>query len=281
MFFSVVIPTCNRVDSLSNCINSLMPDKQRFDQAEYEIIVTDDGNSDNTRLFLGNHFPTVKWVKGPSRGPAANRNNGARAAIGKWLIFIDDDVTACDDLLNNYKKAILQYKDILAFEGAIFPDNWSKIKGIFSECPVNTEGGCFWTANVCILKSFFIGLSGFDEDYTMAAQEDQDFYLKIKRYFIPQFVAKAIVIHPVRKITKLHFLIRYKSRIDNYIIYINKNHTAIGYTSKCDIFKKKLREVFSYSKFYLTRYRPIDLIFIIALSIFYLPYLLYKVKLDK
>ena len=80
---SVVILTCERTELLAKCLRPLAH--------AAEIIVSDDGQSSSSRQLISNLFPRVKWISGPHRGPAANRNRGAHQATGEWLAFPDDD----------------------------------------------------------------------------------------------------------------------------------------------------------------------------------------------
>ena len=57
-----------------------------------EVIVVDEGSSDDTQSVLATEFPEVKVVRHDvARGPAAARNAGVAAAAGDWLFFWDDD----------------------------------------------------------------------------------------------------------------------------------------------------------------------------------------------
>src|SRR5205809_1112341 len=161
--FSVIVPTCNRNDLLGSCLDKLAPATQKTATDSYEIIVTDDSKENSAKEFIERSYPWVRWVKGPKKGPAANRNNGAKYAAHDWLIFIDDDCIPNENLLNEYLKAIKCYPDCRAFEGAIFPDSWESLKKDMAECPVNTDGGCFWSANICVEKSLFEKVGGFNE----------------------------------------------------------------------------------------------------------------------
>ena len=89
--FSVVIPTCHRNDALAACLERLAPGKQSLAAASYEVIVTDDGSRATSEAMLREKFPWAKWMAGPRRGPAANRNHGAKHANGNWIAFADDD----------------------------------------------------------------------------------------------------------------------------------------------------------------------------------------------
>src|SRR5450631_1375697 len=97
--FSVVIPTCGRNTMLVRCLESLRPGEQTVDPSSYEVIVTDDAREGTSEAMIREQFPWAQWVQGPSRGPAANRNNGARYARGEWLCLTDDDCVASKEWL--------------------------------------------------------------------------------------------------------------------------------------------------------------------------------------
>ncbi|MFX6040373.1 glycosyltransferase family A protein, partial [Acinetobacter baumannii] len=70
MYFSVIIPTCNRTELLDTCLSLLQLQELAVD---YEVIVSDDSNTNSTRLLINNKYPYVIWIQGPQQGPAANR----------------------------------------------------------------------------------------------------------------------------------------------------------------------------------------------------------------
>src|SRR5438132_703059 len=88
--FSIIIPTYNRNELLVKCLDALYHIKQKAN-INYEVIVTDDSIEGLAEEVTKEYNGFVKWCEGPHRGPAANRNNGARYANGEWLIFLDDD----------------------------------------------------------------------------------------------------------------------------------------------------------------------------------------------
>ena len=60
-FFSVVIPTCNRPKILHRCLTRLK--EQTLPQAiRFEILVGDDSQDDETRIFLEVHHPETRWI---------------------------------------------------------------------------------------------------------------------------------------------------------------------------------------------------------------------------
>jgi glycosyltransferase involved in cell wall biosynthesis len=65
----------------------------------HEVIVVDDGSPDDTAELVARDFPEVRLLRQPNAGPAVARNNGAQAATGDWLAFLDaDDVWLADKL---------------------------------------------------------------------------------------------------------------------------------------------------------------------------------------
>lgn len=223
MKLSVIIPTCNRNDLLGKCLDLLAPAKQTIAD-KYEVIVTDDSRENIAWDLIDKTYPWVKWAEGPKRGPAANRNNGAKMASGDWLVFIDDDCLPDKNLLQGYKNGIGQNAGVLAFEGAILPDDWELLKKDMSECPVNTSGGYFWSANICINGVVFKQIDGFDEDFLIAAQEDHDIYRRILGKTKVIFLNDAFVIHPVRKASLLKKIKEIPLSTRNWYVFEKKFH---------------------------------------------------------
>jgi GT2 family glycosyltransferase len=231
MMFSVVIPTCDRPDLLQLCLDALAADNR--EGSDYcETIVTDDGKSPVAPL-LEAKYPWVKWSRGPRRGPAANRNSGALHAKGDWLVFTDDDCVPRPGWLAHYRDAISSKKDARAFEGAIHPVG--DLDKDLAECPVNLFGDCFWSANVCISRELFFALKGFDEAYRIAAHEDQDIYIKLKKRTTVPFVKDAAVEHPVRYGTLTKSLREMKTRCLNWLYFAQTNIHELDYKNKLGI----------------------------------------------
>ena len=195
IFVSVVIPTYERTNDLRVCLHSLKEEFQ-VDSPNYEIIVTDDSRSDISRKMVEREFPDVSWGKGKQNGPAGNRNAGVSRATGEWIVFIDDDCIADKRYISAYCNAILQNPETILFEGKIYPDRprrtWAEC------CPENSNGGMFWTSNLCVRKSTFLEIGGFDERFRVA-YEDIDFAYRIKsKGFKSRFIKNASVCHPWR-----------------------------------------------------------------------------------
>lgn len=197
---SIIIPTCNRNQLLSKCLVRLAPGQQTLSTSEYEVIVTDDSPSQGSQALCLELYPWVRYTIGPRKGPAANRNHGAKLATGEWLVFLDDDCIPDYGILQAYKTQILQNPDIFVFEGAISPIG---LQIAFNEeCPINETGGCLWSCNFCIKKCFFQNVGCFEEAYPFPAMEDVDLRLRVNPKTTILFCAGARVSHPWKKVDK-------------------------------------------------------------------------------
>ena len=85
---SVVIPTYNRAAFLVEAIESVLA--QTY--PNIEIIVVDDGSTDDTRQVIGRYGDRVRYIFQLNSGlPGAVRNVGIRNAVGKYVAFLDSD----------------------------------------------------------------------------------------------------------------------------------------------------------------------------------------------
>ena len=201
IFFSIVIPTYQRPDLISRCLSKLNH-QDISNEVKYEIIVGDDSGDEETRLLIEEKFSTVRWVRSPGRGPAANRNFGASHAKGEWVVFIDDDTEPHPEFLKGYFEMAStgQYK---VLEGKIIcPD---KRNSPFYRMPENLIGNIFASGNIAFQRSTFNKLGGFDEE--LEVMEDMEMAYRIRTRAIPYaFCPKAVVNHRAQKIGWTHMV---------------------------------------------------------------------------
>lgn len=195
MKISVIIPTCHRNERLALCLDRLAPGRQTLDASEYEVIVTDDGSRTTAEQMLRERFRWARWVAGPRRGPAANRNNGVRASRGDWLAFTDDDCLPETGWLAGFFQAALTRAEVL--EGKTICSEG--IRSCLDEAPVNLNGGGFPSCNLMIRRDTFERLGRFDEDFPFWC-EDQFMHSMVQRAgYSREFVGDAVVDHPRRR----------------------------------------------------------------------------------
>ena len=197
LIFSVIIPTYHRNDLLAKCLDCLIPGVQTLPNEKYEVIVSDDGFKTTAKKMIQEQYAWIKWIAGSRKGPAANRNNGAKFARGKWLVFTDDDCLPDPQWLEAYAKAIVDEHSHKVFEGRTYVDRPRKSLGEVS--PINEAGGYLWSCNFSIEKQLFESINGFDERFPYAAMEDVDLnYRLTKAGYKSSFVNTASICHPWR-----------------------------------------------------------------------------------
>ena len=207
--FSIVIPTCHREELLGKCLDSIRPGTQTVDPSLYEVIVTDDAKGQTAEAMMREKYPWARWVKGPSRGPAANRNNGVNHATGEWICFIDDDCLASKEWIAAFEVASAD-RSIDLLEGrTIVPD---QTDDPFVHSVTNLDGGAYWTCNLAIRRESFHAIGGFDEDFLAPAGEDMEFAHRYHaRHLQSKFFPDALVYHPVRPVNMRGILHRHFS----------------------------------------------------------------------
>ena len=87
MKVSVIIPTFNRFNLISRAIDSVLSQTIK----PFEIIVVDDGSSDNTSTFIKNNYKSVKLIKQKNLGVSKARNVGIKNSSGDWIALLDSD----------------------------------------------------------------------------------------------------------------------------------------------------------------------------------------------
>ncbi len=84
---SIVIPVYNAAATVRRALESIFA--QTF--TDYEIVLVDDGSTDQTRAILQQYGDRIQLVEQPNRGPSAARNNGVHHSTGEFLAFLDAD----------------------------------------------------------------------------------------------------------------------------------------------------------------------------------------------
>jgi len=196
MKISVVIPTYNRVESLSRALNSILTQIEKPD----EIIVVDDGSTDNTAELIKNHFPDVRYIFQKNNGVSAARNVGIEASNYDWIAFLDSDDEWMPHKLIEQKKHILEspnyqfcHTEEIWMRNGKFVNQMKKHKKsgghIFDKClPLCVIS----PSSVLMKKSLFEEVGLFRED--LPACEDYDLWLKICAKQAVGFVEKPSII---------------------------------------------------------------------------------------
>ena len=102
---SIITPLYNCEKYISQCLDSIF--KQDIDESDFEVIVVDDGSSDNSPAIVMQHtisHANIILLSQENQGVACARNNGIYKAKGEYVMFIDAD----DMLVSGSLKTLLQ-----------------------------------------------------------------------------------------------------------------------------------------------------------------------------
>lgn len=112
---SVIIPTRNRSDLLTQAIQSLLT--QTLGKDYFETLIVDNGSVDNTTDVVSgftNQLPNLRYIHAPHPGLHVGRHRGLREAKGDVLVFADDDIEATPIWLENYHHVFADAKVVMA-----------------------------------------------------------------------------------------------------------------------------------------------------------------------
>jgi glycosyltransferase involved in cell wall biosynthesis len=84
---SVIIPTYNDATYLPVAIESVLAQSCQ----DFELIVIDDGSTDNTRTVLQSYLARIRYIYQENQGESVARNQGIRLAQGEYVAFLDSD----------------------------------------------------------------------------------------------------------------------------------------------------------------------------------------------
>jgi glycosyltransferase involved in cell wall biosynthesis len=195
-FISIVIPTYNRASFLKEAIDSVLSQTYR----NFELIVVDDGSTDDTPKLLSSYGEKIKVIKKANKGPSAARNRGIKAAKGGWIAFLDsDDVWKPGKLekqvqfiKDNPEIKICQTEEIWIRNGKrVNPRKKHEMHSgwIYEQClPL-----CIVSpSSVMIHRDVFEKVGLFDE--TMLACEDYDLWLRIAPHYPICLVREKLIV---------------------------------------------------------------------------------------
>ena len=216
---TIIIPHFNGWDILNECLKSL----QKNGFSDCEIIVVDNGSTDNSVQQIKSNFPDVKTIESPvNRGYAGGCNLGVDHAQGEFIVFLNNDTThepgwlknLSDRLDSNHNISSVQpkirnyhnkikfdyaggaggYMDMFCFpfvRGRVFDTLEVDHKQYDDERPI------FWASGTAFMtrKDVFQKIGGFDETL-FAHMEEIDYHWKchLKGYSV-WVVPQAIIYH--------------------------------------------------------------------------------------
>jgi GT2 family glycosyltransferase len=192
---SVIIPTYNRATFISEAIESVMAQ----DYHDFEIVVVDDGSTDNTQEILQD-FSEILVVRQDCQGVSAARNAGIARASGRLIAFLDSDdlwlpaklSTQVAFFDSNPNALICQTEETWIRDGIrVNPKKrHKKHSGMIFERSLEL---CIVSPSAVMMRSsLFDEVGEFDE--TLPVCEDYDLWLRVSRRFPVYLIDVPLVI---------------------------------------------------------------------------------------
>lgn len=208
---SVIIPTYNRENLVLESIRSVFA--QTF--ADFEIIVVDDGSTDNTREILQPYLSKIKYIYHRNTGQSFARNLGILASEGEYLAFLDSDdiwepkkLKIQVEILNKEKNIGLIFTNFKKFDkGRIIFESRFDIYKLLYQIPIEKADGYnifkkkvfrelleetwIFTPTVMVRKECFAKAGLFNPDIRFS--EDWELFLRLARHFYFAYIDRPLV----------------------------------------------------------------------------------------
>lgn len=192
---SVIIPTYNGARYIRQAIDSVLAQSY----SDYEIIVVDDGSTDNTAEILWPYGDRITYLYQSNQKLPTARNNGITASKGKYLAFLDSDDLFLPDKLEVQARYLDERPDVgLVASGwqYIDDDGWILSTSEPQEDrPITLEtilfGGLAPVHAVLLRREWFGRVGGFDPQFAYC--EDMDLWYRLALAGCPMVWVEAIV----------------------------------------------------------------------------------------
>ena len=199
MSISIIIPTFNGASRIENCLDALL---NQTTESDAEILVIDDGSTDNTAIVV-TRYSNVRLITQQNAGPAAARNRGAEEARGTIILFTDDDCVPTPEwvaaLTEPFKdRTVVGTKGVYRTRQRSLAARFVQIEyedkyRLMSDLP---QIDFIDTYSAGFRRDRFLEMDGYDTSFPVACAEDVELsYRMSARGWTMKFVPTAIVYH--------------------------------------------------------------------------------------
>ena len=179
--FSIVIPCWNHGRLLDRCIQSVLSQKS----PPIEVIVIDDGSTDETHEVATSYGKLVTYLYQPNRGLSFARNAGLHHAAGTWIMFIDADDALGPGALHAYRHSIQkQHADLYYGTYQNLSDSGILLNQVDPNMLLAADpfhqlllGNSMAVHSVLVRRSIVLEESGFDT--SLKSHEDWHLWLRL------------------------------------------------------------------------------------------------------
>ena len=204
---SAIIATYNNASYLKEAVDSVL--NQTYQ--DVEIIVVDDGSTDNTRDLIESmrsiHSRVIQYIYQKNQGPASARNTGMRAAQGKYISFLDADDTWLPDKLQK-QVDVLEARPHVGFvysdnffideQGSVIEGYIRKIKLVNGNILLDLYLNFFLiTSGIMMRKECIDSIGFFNEDLLVG--EDYEYFLRLAKVYEAEVIVEKLWKRMIRK----------------------------------------------------------------------------------
>jgi GT2 family glycosyltransferase len=232
MRFSIIVPSLNRPQRLSNCLTGLAA--LDYPRDHFEVLIVDDGSTQPLDVVAQPFRAKIslQLLRQDNAGPARARNLGARSARGELLAFIDDDCVPERGWLRQFDRAAALNPGCLlggATTNACRANIFAEANNVILDAVTDWLGKhnsplqFFASNNIVVPARDFREIGGFDSGFRWAAAEDRDFCQRWRdsgRRLIPVPDARIDHFHP----QTLHSFFRMHFRYGRGAARLHKRH---------------------------------------------------------
>lgn len=194
---TLVVPTYNRGDMIAETLDSALAQQPAF----HEIIVVDDGSTDDTTAVLARYGGRVQLITVANGGVQRARNTGVAAASGEFIVLCDSDdlfepgyVATMQSWLQRQRGSNCVYSNFVTFnERGVQADKFSGAPAGFFDGAL--RDGDFWHAlpdlyarilayqplfpsGSLMRRSLYVQMGGYDTAFSGVGAEDYEFALR-------------------------------------------------------------------------------------------------------
>jgi len=195
MRISVVIPSYNRRHTLGRAIQSVIDQTSAVE----EIILVDDGSTDNTSEVISRDYPQVSIIQQPNRGVSAARNRGIAAASHEWIALLDSDDSWQSHKIARVREAQEKHSGFVLYHSN---EIWIR-RGVRVNPMIKHGKAGGWIFHKCLAlcaispsatvvkKSILESLGSFDEE--LPACEDYDLWLRLCNRYPVHYIDETLI----------------------------------------------------------------------------------------
>jgi len=184
MRISVVIPVYNRISLLQKAIDSILSQTIQ----PYEIIVVDDGSTDNAQGIIKTKYPQIKYIYQENQGVSSARNTGIKHSSGDYIALLDSDDTWEKEKLEKHINFIIENPNFRVSQtdekwirNGKFVNPKKKHKKLGGKIFIPSLELCLVSPSaVMIEKTVFDDFGVFDT--SLPACEDYDLWLRVSAF---------------------------------------------------------------------------------------------------